>query len=134
MIVVDASCLLELLLNSPRAKRIFEALNDHTDEISAPSLIDVEVCHVLRRYVMLKVVSAHRGKEAVEELAEFPMERFPHAVLLSRMWQLRNNLTAYDAAYVALAEVLECVLLTCDGRLASTRGHRAAIELIDLGG
>jgi predicted nucleic acid-binding protein len=132
MIVVDASCLLELLLNSPRAKRILEMLDKHADEISAPSLIDVEVCHVLRRYVMLKVVGAQRSKEAVEDLAEFPLERFPHAVLLSRMWQLSNNLTAYDAAYVALAESLECALLTCDGKLASAKGHRAAIKLIDL--
>jgi predicted nucleic acid-binding protein len=130
MIVVDASCLLELLLNSPRAIRILEVLNDHADEISAPSLIDVEVCHVLRRYVLLKVVSAQRGKEAVEELAEFPLERFPHAVLLTRMWQLRNNLTAYDAAYVALAEALDAVLLTCDKKLATFGVHRATIELI----
>ena len=107
MIVVDASCLLELLLNTPRAMRILEVLNDHADEIVAPGLIDVEVCHVLRRYVLLKAVSAQRGKHAVEDLAEFPMERFPHAVLLSRMWHLRSNLTAYDAAYVALAESLE---------------------------
>lgn len=132
MIVVDASCILELLLNSPRAKSILEVLDDHADEISAPSLIDVEVCHVLRRYAMLKVISAQRGKEAVEELAEFPLERFQQTVLLSRMWQLRNNLTAYDAAYVALAEVLECALLTCDAKLASTKGHHAVIELIDL--
>lgn len=132
MIVVDASCLLELLLNSSRAKRILKVLNDHADELAAPSLIDVEVCHVLRRYAMLKVISAQRGKEAVEELTEFPMERFQHAVLLSRIWQLRNNLTAYDAAYVALAEVLECALITCDAKLAATKGHHAAIELIDL--
>jgi predicted nucleic acid-binding protein len=130
MIVLDASCLLELLLNSSRAIRILEVLNDHADEISAPSLVDVEVCHVLRRYVLLKVVSAQRGKEAVEELAEFPLERFPHAVLLSRMWQMRNNLTAYDAAYVALAEALDAVLLTCDKKLATSSGHRATIEFI----
>ncbi len=130
MIVVDASCLLELLLNSPRAIRILEVLNDHADEIFAPSLIDVEVCHVLRRYVLLKVVSAQRGKEAVEELAEFPLERFPPAVLLSRMWQLRTNLTAYDAAYVALAEALDAVLITCDKKLASTTRHRATIEFV----
>lgn len=130
MIVVDASCLLEVLLNFSRTKRIMEKLADHEDELCAPSLIDVEVCHVLRRYALLKAISAQRGKEAVEELAEFPLERFPHAVLLPRMWQLRNNFTAYDAAYVALAEALDAVLLTCDKKLASSVGHRATIEFI----
>jgi predicted nucleic acid-binding protein len=130
MIVVDASCLLEILLNSVKADRIWETLGNHADELFAPSLIDVEVYHVLRRCVLLKIITSQRGQEAVEELAEFPMERFPHAPLLSRMWQLRNNFTAYDAAYVALAEALDAVLLTCDEKLAAATGHRAEIELI----
>jgi len=73
---------------------------------------------------------ARRGREAIADLEDFPLERFPHTVLLPRIWQLRNNLTAYDAAYVALAEALEAPLVTCDTKLANSTGHRATIEKI----
>lgn len=129
MIVVDASCLLELLLNRPGAQQVLQVLADH-DELCAPGLIDVEVCHILRRYALHREISVLRGKEAVEELAEFPLERYPHTLLVKRMWQLRNNLTAYDAAYVSLAEALDVALVTCDQKLAGVKGHRAKIEVV----
>lgn len=131
MIVVDASCLLELLLNRPGAKKVLQVLADH-DEFCAPGLIDVEVCHVLRRYALLKQISAQRGKEAVEDLADFPLERYPHTLLVKRVWQLRNNLTAYDAAYVALAEALDVALVTCDQKLGTVKGHRATVQIVEL--
>jgi predicted nucleic acid-binding protein len=130
MIVLDASCLLELLLQRPGSKRLATRLVDRREELCAPSLIDVEVCHVVRRYALQGELSAQRGRETIEELAEFPLERYPHTLLLSRMWQLRSNLTAYDAAYVALAEALDAPLLTCDSKLASVTGHRAKVELV----
>lgn len=132
MIVLDASCLLELLLQRPGKKIISQRLVDHGEELCAPSLIDVEVCHVLRRYSRLGELSARRGGEAIDELADFPLERYPHTLLLPRIWQLRNNLTAYDAAYVVLAEALNAVLLTCDKKLAKVTGHRATIEVISI--
>jgi predicted nucleic acid-binding protein len=130
MIVLDASCLLELLLQRPGKKLVSKRLVDHGRKLCAPSLIDVEVCHVLRRFFLNGELSAQRGREAVEELAEFPLQRFPPTLLVSRMWQLRNNLTAYDATYVALAEALNATLLTCDSKLASATGHRAKIEFM----
>ncbi|MDZ4658254.1 MAG: type II toxin-antitoxin system VapC family toxin [Bythopirellula sp.] len=130
MIVLDASCLLELLLQRPSKNLIAERLVGHERELCAPSLVDVETCHVLRRYLLLGELSARRGREAVEELMDFPLERYPQTLLLSRIWQLRSNLTAYDATYVALAEALNVVLLTCDKKLANSIGHKATIEVI----
>jgi predicted nucleic acid-binding protein len=85
---------------------------------------------VLRRYCLTGDVSARRGGEALADLADLPIARYPHAALLPRLWQLRDNLTAYDAAYVALAEALDCALLTRDRRLAGTPLHAASIELV----
>ncbi len=130
MIVLDASCLLELLLRRPGKDLISKRLAGHKQELCAPSLIDVETCHVLRRYSLLGELSARHGREAIDDLTDFPLERYPQTLLLPRMWQLRNNLTAYDAAYVALAEALDAVLLTCDKKLATSGGHRAKIEFI----
>lgn len=130
MIVLDASCLLELLLQRPGKKLVSKRLVNHGKELCAPSLIDVEVCHVLRRYSLLGELSARRGREAIDELTDFPLERYPHTLLLPRIWQLRNYLTAYDAAYVALAEALNAVLLTCDKKLANSIGHKATVEVI----
>jgi predicted nucleic acid-binding protein len=130
VIVLDASCLLELLLQRLGNDLITKRLAGHEQELCAPSLIDVETCHVLRRYSLLGELSPRHGREAIEDLAVFPIERYPQTLLLPRMWQMRNNITAYDAAYVALAEALDAVLLTCDKKLASSRGHHATIEFI----
>ena len=131
MIVVDASGLVEVLLNLRAARQVIQRLMADRGSIAAPGLIDIEVCHVVRRYALLKEISGQRGKTAMEDLAEFPLERYAHSVLLPRMWELRNNLSAYDAAYVALAEGLDAPLLTLDRRLATAKGHRAKIELVE---
>jgi len=130
LIVVDASAILELLLRTPRAKSVQIRLFATGETLHAPHLIDVEAAQVIRRYAANGEIDSERGRAALTDLADFPLQRFPHDFLLPRIWDLRNNMTAYDAAYVALAEVLDCVLLTCDKRLSTAAGHRARIELM----
>jgi predicted nucleic acid-binding protein len=130
MIVVDASAVLELLLDPQGSAALRDRLLAGGESLAAPHLIDLEVAQVLRRYAAAGEMSASRGAQAVEDLGDLPVERYPHELLLGRVWELRANLTAYDAAYVALAEALAAPLLTRDARLARSRGHRATIELV----
>ena len=130
MIVADASVILEVLLRTAAAPRIEARLFDANETIHVPHLVDVEVAQVLRRYVLRGELSPHGGQRALELVARFPMTRYPHEPLLRRMWALRAHLTAYDAAYVALAEGLRAVLLTRDQRLGAASGHRAVVELL----
>mgnify|MGYP001554572511 CR=1 FL=1 len=131
MIVVDASALLETLLRTPAANAVEDWLFAPRQTLHAPHLLDVEVAQVVRRYAANGEIDAARGRLALADLASFPLRRYPHDLLLPRIWDLRGNLTAYDAAYVALAEVLDAPLLTRDRRLAAAAGHRARIELVD---
>ena len=130
MIVVDASAVLETLLRTPAAAAVEGRLFDSRQTLHAPHLIDIEVAQVVRRYAAAGELDAERGREALADLADFPLLRYPHDLLLQRIWELRNNLTAYDAAYVALAEVLGAPLLTRDRRLAAAPGHPAKVELV----
>jgi predicted nucleic acid-binding protein len=130
VIVVDASALLEVLLRTPAARIIETRLFDPQETLHAPHLIDVEVAQVIRRYATKGEIDDERGRAAVDDLAAFPLHRYPHDFLLPRVWELRSNLTAYDAVYVVLAEALEAPLLTRDRRLAASAGHRAIIELL----
>lgn len=130
MIVVDASAILEMLLNTPAADRVGARLLAEGETLHAPHLIDLEVAQVLRRYIASGDLDPRRGREALEDLLDFPLTRYPHDVLLPRIWELRHTLTAYDGAYVALAEALAAPLLTRDARLARARGHAAHIELL----
>ena len=130
MIVLDASAIIELLLGTPRGLRVADALDDNTQAVHVPHLADVEVAHVLRRMVAEKVIDGRTGGEAVEELQNLPLVRHGHNAMLDRIWSLRNNLTAYDAAYVALAEVLDATLLTCDKRFARTAKRTARVEVM----
>lgn len=130
MIVVDASALLEFLLQTPLGTRVEARLLRDEDEFHAPHLIDVEVVQGLRRLVRAGEVSAERAAEAIEDLADLDLHRHPHLDLLTRAWKLRQNVTAYDAVYVALAEALEVPIVTCDAPLAKAPGHRAHIEVI----
>ena len=93
-------------------------------------MLDVEVAQVIRRYAANGEIDAERGRMALMDLVDLPVRRYPHDLLLPRIWILRNNLSAYDAAYVALAEALGAPLLTRDQRLATAAGHRARIELV----
>lgn len=129
MIVVDASVVLEVLLRTPGASRAEQRILG--DELAAaPHLLDVEVAQVLRRYEARGEMDATRGRDAILDLADLPLTRYPHDLLLPRIWDLRANLTAYDAAYVALAEALGATLVTRDERLAGAPGVRASIEVL----
>ena len=128
MKVIDASAALEWLLQTSVGVQLEKQIYSQ-EGIHAPHLLDTEVAQVLRRFVRERSVSADRAEIALTTLADAPIARHPHYHLLPRIWQLRHNLTAYDAAYVALAEVLDARLLTCDRKLAAAAGHHAQIEL-----
>jgi predicted nucleic acid-binding protein len=130
LIVIDASALIEVLLPTASAKIIERRLFAAGQSLHAPHLLDVEVAQVIRRYAASREIEAERGRQALIDLADFPVRRYPHDFLLPRIWELRKNLTAYDAAYVALAEALGAPLLTRDKRLSSAAGHRARIEMV----
>jgi predicted nucleic acid-binding protein len=130
MIVVDASAVLETLLRTPNAQALERRLFDPSQTLHAPHLLDVEVAQVLRRYAGNGEIDGERGRAALADLADLPLHRYPHDFLLPRVWELRENLTAYDAVYVALAEALDAPLLTCDRRLATAPGHQARVELV----
>jgi predicted nucleic acid-binding protein len=129
LIVVDASALLEILLRTPVAERLMDRALDASERMHAPHLLDVEVTQVLRRLVQRKELTVARAAQALDDLSSLVIERHEHQPLVKRVWQLRDSISAYDGVYVALAEALNAPLLTCDAKLAGTRGHRAAIEL-----
>lgn len=130
MIVVDASAMLEVLLRTTAGRAAQARLLDPSETLHAPHLLDIEIAQVVRRYAASGAVDGERGRMALADLADFPLRRYPHDWLLPRVWELRNNLTAYDATYVALAEALDAPLLTRDQRLAAAPGHRVRIELV----
>jgi predicted nucleic acid-binding protein len=130
LIVLDASAAVAVLLNlGAGAWRIRERMDGVDDGVHVPYLFEVEVMNVLRRYALVHRFSERRGAELLEDLTTMRITRYPHAALLSRVWELRENLTAYDAAYVALAETLEAPLVTRDERLSRAPGIRAAVEV-----
>ena len=129
MIVADASALLDVLLQTPTGLAIEERMLAAGETLHVPYLIDIEVAQTLRRFTRTGQVGAERGREVLNDFAILPLWRYPHEFLLPRIWELRNNLTAYDAAYVALAEILDAVLVTCDRRLAAAPGLKADIEV-----
>jgi len=128
MIVLDASAVIELLLRTPTGEDIARRIAGET--LAVPHLVDVEVAQVMRRYERARAVTASRARQLLLDLVDLDASRYPHDVLLARVWQLRANLTAYDAVYVSLAEALGAALVTCDGRLARAPGHRAHVEYI----
>lgn len=130
MIVVDASVVLEMLLGTPVGVELTQRLLGGAESLCAPHLVDLEVAQVLRRYAVTGELTAARGRQGIQDLRDLPIERYPHELLLERVWELRGHLTAYDAAYVALAEALGAPLLTRDVRLAHARGYRAEVELV----
>lgn len=127
MIVLDASVVVELLTNGALADAIRNELARSDDSFVVPHLIDVEVMSALRRIAASQPIDPHRSHQFLAGLAALPAQRYPHTPLLGRIWQLRHNFTAYDAAYIALAEATGSVLYTCDANLR--RGHRAQIML-----
>jgi predicted nucleic acid-binding protein len=129
MIVVDASAVLDLLLRTPAAEEVERKLFEPHRTLHAPHLFDVEVAQVVRRYAASGEIGDERGRAVLGDLADLPLHRYPHDFLLPRVWELRNNMTAYDAVYVALAETLDAPLLTRDHRLAAAARHHARVEL-----
>lgn len=130
MIVVDASAVLETLLRTPAAAAVDRWLFDSGHTLHAPHLLDIEVAQVVWRYAASGNIDAASGYSALAILQDFPIRRYPNGFLMRRIWALRHNVTAYDAAYVALAESLDATLLTRDQRLATASGLRARIELL----
>jgi predicted nucleic acid-binding protein len=130
VIVIDASALLEVLLRTPVAQAVEARLfGQPRQTLHAPHLLDLEVAQVLRRYAAAHEVDEPRGRAALADLLDFPIRRYPHDVLLTRVWSLRGNFTAYDAVYVALAEALDARLLTTDQRLVAAVRRHAGIKL-----
>lgn len=129
MIVVDASVLANVVgddgADGDRARAAVAG-----DDLSVPDLVDVEVVSVLRRRWLTKTMTARRFAAAIDDLAAIPADRYPALPFMARSYELRANVSAYDATYVALAEHLECSLLTADARLAAAPGLRCAITLL----
>lgn len=130
MIVLDASAAVHLVLNSSVGVRVAERISDPAESLHAPHLVDLEVTQVLRRYVHAGEISVERADLALQDFVDLGLTRYDHHSFLGRIWELRDNLTAYDAAYVALAEALDALLLTSDGRMAGAPGVRVRVEVI----
>jgi predicted nucleic acid-binding protein len=125
MIALDASIVVEFLGNGPLAASLLRELAESDESFIVPHLLDVEVTSALRKLVAGKRIDSRRSEELLEELALLPAERYSHIPLLGRIWELRHNFTAYDAAYIALAEATGAVLYTCDEKLR--KGHKAQV-------
>lgn len=131
MIVLDASAAVELLLALPLSPRVQSELEGVEWQIAAPQLLEIEVLQVLRRRVDQGLSTVASAEEARDLLLDLNIRYYDHGPLADRIWELRENLTAYDACYVALAEALDLQLLTCDARLANSPGHHAEILLVN---
>jgi predicted nucleic acid-binding protein len=129
VLVVDASILAPALTDDgPDGDKARARLRGNT--LAAPELIDLETSSVIRRQLSVGALDARRAELALTDLIDLPLRRAPHRPLLARCWELRANLTVYDAAYVALAELLGVVLLTADARLANAPGLRCKLDLL----
>ena len=130
MIVLDASAALELLLVTSAGEAVARAVGRTGETLHAPHLIDLEVLQAVRRFVRSNQLTPARAAQALDDFAALRVQRYPHLALVPRMWELRENATAYDAAYLALAEALPGTLLTCDAALASVPGIYARVEVV----
>ncbi len=129
MIVLDASAAVDWLLRTNVGLQIENRIFARNESLHAPHLLHLEVAQVLRRVAQQNAVSPRRAEEAVSDLADLRIHLYPHGAFLPRIWQLRHNFSAYDAVYVALAEILGGTLVTRDRRLGSTATHAAKVEV-----
>jgi predicted nucleic acid-binding protein len=129
VIVLDASAAVDWLLQTSAGHNIEKRIYLRNETLHAPHLFDLDVTHVLRRLALRGLIPVHRVDEAVRDLLDLRLTRYLHGMLVPRIWQLRHNFSAYDAAYIVLAERLGAVLVTRDARLASASGHEATVEL-----
>lgn len=129
MIVLDASAAVDWLLQTPAGQHIERRIYARNDTLHSVHLLDVEIAQVLRRLVRERALTPKRAEEAVDDLGALRVTRYAPVLMLRRIWRLRQNLSAYDAAYVALAEELKAPLITRDRRIARAPGHTAAVEV-----
>ena len=130
MIVLDASAAVVVLLNlGAGARHIRERMEREVDGLHVPHLFEIEVLNTLRHHALRRGISERRSLELLEDLATMSISRYAHTAMLPRIWELRDNVSAYDAAYIALAETLEAPLITRDARLARAPGIRATVEV-----
>lgn len=130
MIVLDASAIVELLLGTLRGRAVAARIADPSVGLHVPHLADIEVAQAIRRYEREGELDPEQGSAVIAMLRELDLERHAHEPLLPRVWTLRGTLTAYDAVYVALAEVLDATLVTCDAKLARGLGRSRRIDLV----
>ena len=128
MIVLDASIVVQMLVNSTLGQSFADVLDAAHQPWIAPHLLDLEVANALRNLTIARQLDAHMTEQLLAKLALLPAERHPHTALLGRIWELRHNFSAYDAAYIALAEDTRSTLYTMDRKLA--KGHRARVVLL----
>jgi predicted nucleic acid-binding protein len=129
VIVLDASAALDWLLQTGVGQEIEGRIYERGESLHAPHLLDLEVAQVLRRLVREGAVSPPRADQAIQDLLDLRVTRYPHFVFLPRIWRLRDNFSAYDAAYIALTEELGATLITRDARLASACARLVDAEL-----
>lgn len=132
MIVLDSSAVVEWLLGLPRADAVGARILA-ADSLHAPALMDIEVAQVMRRYTAAGEITADTGERALNVLRDLDVNRYTHESLLTTIWKLRHNLTAYDAAFVALAGVLDAPLITLDRRIAGAimTGWNIAVDVVE---
>lgn len=131
MIVLDASALVELILDTRTGQLVAGRIADPAEGLHVPHLADIEVVQALRRYVREGEIDADAAEVALDDLRALDLQRHAHEPLLERVWELRKIFTAYDAVYVALAEVLDGILLTCDRRLSQAPGMSRRVALVE---
>ncbi len=129
MIVIDTSAAIDWMLQTPTGQRIAHRIFSRGETLHTVHLLDLEFVQVLRRLVRERTLTARRAVEAIDDLSAVRVTRYAPSLLLKRIWQLRSNLSAYDAAYVSLAEELKAPLITRDRRIAAAPGHTAAVEV-----
>ncbi|MBD0253615.1 MAG: type II toxin-antitoxin system VapC family toxin [Rubrobacter sp.] len=130
MIVLDASAVIAVLVGQGQVAELIRQKIEIPDQsLHVPHVMDLEVLHALRRQILLGTLSRERSSEALDDLKNITFVRYPHATFVDRIWSLKDNLTAYDAAYIALAEALDAPLVTMDANLARAPGSRAVVEV-----
>jgi predicted nucleic acid-binding protein len=130
VIVIDASALADVLLGVESARRVEDRMFDDDEMLAAPHLIDLEILQVLRRFAAQGDWYEQRARDALDDFKAIRIDRHAHDAFAERIWELRENVTAYDAAYIALAETLGCPLVTRDRKLAKAPGHEAKVEVL----
>lgn len=130
IVVADASAIVDILIGARNAPALRGRLFNRDVEVHAPHLLDIEVMHAIRRRFRIGETSTERAQQAISSFQILPIERHSHEILLDRIWQLRENLAAYDAAYVALAQILDTVVITTDPRLARAPGMSRYIHVV----